>query len=845
MMKRLYESLHDEYENYIAPFLWLHNEDDELIKQELKRIHECKIGAVCLESRTHEDFCGEAWWSDVSLILNTCRELGMKVWILDDKHFPSGYANGIFVERLKDLQMWNITEFHVDVCGPVNDGSVMTDIWKQEDEDEIIGVLALKRVPNSDKYTGDVIDLTANISDGAVYFNLPEGVFSIVILVKSRAGMTDYSRVFCDKLNPEAVDAFIQEVYEQHYEHFGDEFGKTLAGFFSDEPAFMNNTKNEFFTPIGEKFMYYPWHESVMNVFSDKFGKNALAMLCGIWFDFADGKSRTARAVYMNTITQMYSENFCGKIGKWCREHGVMYIGHVVEDNNAHAMTGNGAGHYFRAIAGQDMSGVDVVLHQIIPGLTEYANTGEVCYKQMDNKFFHYILAKLASGAAHVQENKHGRAMCEIFGAYGWAEGTKVMKYLTDHMIVRGINYFVPHAFSPKKDDDDCPPNFYASGKNPQYKYFSKLMEYQNRMCHILNGGRYVPVCALIYDAETRWSAEEFYPIEDAAKKLYDNQLDYDIISFDDLDKCGEYPVIIVPYTSYISSENYDKLKKLGNRVICTGNCGMEDITFVHSDSLIEFMGKYREVFINSEHSKLIRYCHYIHDDAELYVISNEDITRALNASISLKGFNGGNYIIYDAFENKTVRAYSESGRIDIMLHPYNAVVIALSDMSKADFIKNDTNKELEEHELKCTYEIEICSEENFPFFESYKTTDRTINITGKDELPRFSGNIKYKTVFDVDNLNCNILDLGYVGETAEVILNGKNIGVRLFPPYEFDMSESLKKGKNTLEVIVTNSYGYKMRDGFSKWMMFEPSGLIGPVKIKLSDSYKKGEEQL
>lgn len=220
-------------------------------------------------------------------------------------------------------------------------------------------------------------------------------------------------------------------------------------------------------------------------------------------------------------------------------------------------------------------------------------------------------------------------------------------------------------------------------------------------------------------------------------------------------------------------------------------------------------------------------------DDAELYVISNEDITRSVNVSIRFKGFSGGNYIIYDAFENKAVRAYSESGRIDIVLHPYNAVVIILSDMPEVDVIKNDTNKQLEEHELKCTYEIEICSEENLLFFEPYKITDRTINITGKDELPRFSGNIKYKTVFEVDNLNCNILDLGYVGETAEVILNGQNIGVRLFPPYEFDMSKALRTGKNTLEVIVTNSYGYKMRDGFSKWMMFEPSGLIGPIKIK------------
>ena len=41
--------------------------------------------------------------------------------------------------------------------------------------------------------------------------------------------------------------------------------------------------------------------------------------------------------------------------------------------------------------------------------------------------------------------------MCEAFGAYGWNEGLKMMKWIADHLLVRGINYLVPHAFDPKK----------------------------------------------------------------------------------------------------------------------------------------------------------------------------------------------------------------------------------------------------------------------------------------------------------------------------------------------------------------------------------------------------------
>ena len=66
-----------------------------------------------------------------------------------------------------------------------------------------------------------------------------------------------------------------------------------------------------------------------------------------------------------------------------------------------------------------------------------------------DGEFYHYMLGSLAASAAAIEPDKHGNSMCEIFGNYGWAEGVQLEKYLADHFMVRGINHFVPHAFSP------------------------------------------------------------------------------------------------------------------------------------------------------------------------------------------------------------------------------------------------------------------------------------------------------------------------------------------------------------------------------------------------------------
>ena len=127
---------------------------------------------------------------------------------------------------------------------------------------------------------------------------------------------------------------------------------------------------------------------------------------------------------------------------------------------NAHARLWCSAGHYFRALDGQDMSGIDIVLHQVMPGYAHYISAASCAGGRVDPGFFHYVLGQLGASSAHLNTLQNGRAMCEVFGAYGWAEGLPMMKWLMDFLLVRGINRFVPHAFSPDFPDPDAPPNF-------------------------------------------------------------------------------------------------------------------------------------------------------------------------------------------------------------------------------------------------------------------------------------------------------------------------------------------------------------------------------------------------
>ena len=51
--QRINESLKNLNENYIFPFFWQHNEDDQTLVNEIHAIYDSGIRALCAESRDY------------------------------------------------------------------------------------------------------------------------------------------------------------------------------------------------------------------------------------------------------------------------------------------------------------------------------------------------------------------------------------------------------------------------------------------------------------------------------------------------------------------------------------------------------------------------------------------------------------------------------------------------------------------------------------------------------------------------------------------------------------------------------------------------------------------------
>ncbi|MCA0453725.1 MAG: hypothetical protein LCI00_07105 [Chloroflexi bacterium] len=105
--------------------------------------------------------------------------------------------------------------------------------------------------------------------------------------------------------------------------------------------------------------------------------------------------------------------------------------------------------------------------------------------------------------------------------------------------------------------------------------------------------------------------------------------------------------------------------------------------------------------------------------------------------------------------------------------------------------------------------------------------------------LTAYSGGIRYQTTFRLDALSSGVvLDLGKVRGTAEVTVNGQGAGVRVWSPYQFDITALCDVGENTVEVLVLNTLAPYL-DAVSPTHYVRPgqkvSGLFGPVQVRVS----------
>ncbi|MES2794885.1 MAG: glycosyl hydrolase [Bacteroidota bacterium] len=182
----------------------------------------------------------------------------------------------------------------------------------------------------------------------------------------------------------------------------------------------------------------------------------------------------------------------------------------------------------------------------------------------------------------------------------------------------------------------------------------------------------------------------------------------------------------------------------------------------------------------------------------------------------------------------------ANASKISYQLPPYGTVIL------------NASTQKSVENTISKVQNLNPNNAETLVNIENWNISADTLHIANtklfdfktNEIFKNVGSEISYKSNFELNNLLSNalyLLDLGKVYHTAEVFINGKLAGKRIFAPYTLDISSFLQKGKNDIEIrVLPTKLNYFIGQSLSEnkhYRQFKKgqlmsNGLVGDVKI-------------
>jgi hypothetical protein len=487
-VEQQFRTLPMEARRLTGPLFWLHGmESKQRLEQYVAKVAEGGNGSFTAESRPHNDWLGPRWYEDLAICLDAARKHDLKMWIFDEKWWPSQMIGGKVPPKYATK---TLVAQAVDVDGPK--------LFEAEGYGGPRHVAALAgKLADDGAIDGEsLVDLAPNIRDGKLSWQIPAGKWKVMNFShKQGPSLGQGGALSVDGASKDCADWFIATVYQPHYDRFKDDFGKTIPGFFYDEPETRGDWGTELNTVLAE--WKVDWKKAYV----------------AYKFRLTGDDDAAARFQYMDAFAEAWGRTMYGGMSKWCRQRGVVSMGHFMEHGLLYVNPEFCAGDMMRLQKYSDMGGIDLVCQQMYPGQRPYDI---------------YQTPKLGSSITHVYGKDDDVTMCEMFGAYGQDITYPQMKWLTDQMQVRGVNFMIPHSFNPKSPNDrDCPPYFWNGGFEPRWPLYRVYADWTSRLSLMLSGGRHVCPVALLFSGNLRRLGKAVTP-EDMTTALQDALFDCD-----------------------------------------------------------------------------------------------------------------------------------------------------------------------------------------------------------------------------------------------------------------------------------------------------------------------------
>lgn len=420
----------------------------------------------------------------------------------------------------------------------------------------------------------------------------------------------DDTQCTLDLLCREAIAKLLSVMHEEYYRRMPEYFGKTIKGFFYDEP-----------------FLSFPlpYTFDIIDEFIEKKGYDPTEKLPLL----VTGGGGRVRDDWRDVCTTRMAEAFFGGMAAWCHAHGVELVGHQDLDHDIRSLN-SVSGDFFKNNKYNDSPGVDYIWAQIRPDHTADFPRFAGSFRRM-------------TGKAH--------AMSESFAATGLCLTPDYMRWAMEYQALRGIDRF----YLMIADPDIVNGHGYASPldfKHPVSRYAREINRHVNITNQLLNES--TPAASVAVYVPRRELADEYPParpnrvslhmpwewVNETVEALLYAPVDFDYI-WDDvitsapIDEDGAFSVpsgqkiktIIVPAVGAFAPDVAEKLKLAAER-----GCKLVFVSFTadgfvgypvctYPSKIAEYVDKFIPVRMNGGRVSLTT---RVDADGDVYYFNNE-----------------------------------------------------------------------------------------------------------------------------------------------------------------------------------------------------------------------------
>ncbi len=514
--------------------------DIKTIRHDLDSIKTKGFRSVIFEAgyRLPYEYLSDGWFKAIRTAVREAKKRDLKVWIIDEGKYPSGFAGGKFSKERPDLRMKAL------VVMDRREVKAGESLAGAPAGDKVISAVAVSKsgLPNR----------CVPVKDGKFSFEAEGGDWEILLVgpdfrtgqtraVNNPTGGKDTTNSICDYLSPEAVGQFIDWTHEQYKKYIGKEFGKTVLGFRGDEPD----------------FAYTPWTPDMVEQFISRKGYDPTPYLASLLASNLSVREKRFKADYWDVWSELFAVNFFKRQADWCAENGLAHITHLNNDHNMPVCVRAG-GSLFRDLSNVQIPGVDAIWNQIWP--------------ETVNDF-----PKFASSVSHAYGKP--RAFSESFAAYYTSPSIPQAKYVVDYQVVRGINFFEFMFWMAGSSRDNWMTDPGMKGLN----------DYTNRATYLMAQGVPGARIAVYYPTSTLWLGDNAVnpDLVSISQILLQHQKDFDWVDDDAfteaLSVTGDgfrnlsgqtYSTLIIPSCDVISTSAWDKMMEFataGGKILFWG----------------------------------------------------------------------------------------------------------------------------------------------------------------------------------------------------------------------------------------------------------------------------------